>query len=357
MSRHPRSLVGRASCALVALALAPVSTGCATLAHETGLFAWWDTHTETKREQKNVVVTSEPQGVKVARRAADGLVPLGVTPLVDVVPFETDVKRETPKTAALWVGAALEATAGLALMVVGITGSDDAGGIDVGRFLAGGLGGGLLVTSASVDAIVALVHGGTAPRVTAMPKGGEQTYVAEREGSADVVATVRLPEQASAHLVLAAPELPRTALDPSWVVAVMGIEDVQRAKGAPIADPELVDGLGDQLRVQVARRGVRTIDRGAQETALKQQLTRLKTESYASCFDSACQVELGKALAASHILRTRLARFGARCVLSGELIELRTEVAVHAGSAQGPCEPEGLLQLGESVARELLGPR
>jgi hypothetical protein len=349
--------------------LASSSTGCVTLAHETGLVDWWAVDVETRSESKNVVVTSEPQGAKVTRRAggagsaggdavdAGGAVELGVTPLVDVVPLALEVKRETPRTAALWVGAATEFTAGLALMIFAVTSRDDAGDIDVGRFLAAGLGGGLVVTSASIDALVALVHGDKAPRVTTTPRGGEHTYVARRDGVPDATTTVRLPDQSSAHLVLTSREPAGAALDPTWVVAVMGIEDTQRAKAAPIADAELVDSLGDQLRVQVARRGVRTIDRGAQETALREQLVRLKTESYASCFDSACQVELGKALAATHILRTRLSRFGARCVLSGELIELRAEVAVTAAAAQGPCEPEGLLQLGESVARELLGPR
>ena len=82
----------------------------------------------------------------------------------------------------------------------------------------------------------------------------------------------------------------------------------------------------------------------------------LKAESYASCYDDSCQLELGKALAASHIVRSKITKFGARCVLNGELIDLQSEVTVKAASAQGACQAEGFLEMSETIERDLMKP-
>ena len=56
------------------------------------------------------------------------------------------------------------------------------------------------------------------------------------------------------------------------------------------------------------------------------------------------------ALAATHILRSKITRFGSKCVLNGELIDLRSEVAVAAASSRGDCVAEGFLNMSEEVA-------
>lgn len=119
------------------------------------------------------------------------------------------------------------------------------------------------------------------------------------------------------------------------------VEDVNAQDGEQAIDRGLVKNLGDQLRVFIAQHGLRTIDRSAQDKALREQIKVMKSESYESCYADECQVELGKALAASPILRTRITRFGSRCVLNGELIDLKAEVTTAAASSQGACEAEG----------------
>lgn len=150
----------------------------------------------------------------------------------------------------------------------------------------------------------------------------------------------------------AAPPPPRGPVDTgSWVVAVMDVQAVSKSRELT---PSLMRNIGDQLRIFVAQTGVRTVDRSAQETTLKDQLAQLKKDSYQACYDDSCQIELGKALAASHILRTRITRFGRLCVLNGELIDLRSEVATAAASSRGTCEEEGFLRMSEEVAQNLV---
>ena len=134
---------------------------------------------------------------------------------------------------------------------------------------------------------------------------------------------------------------------PRWVIAVMDVQPPVSAE-EPL-DPGLMRNIGDQLRIFMAQMGVQTIDRGAQDKAFRSQIDEVK-----ECYDDNCQIELGKALAASHILRAQITRFGRLCVLNGELVDLRSEVATAAASSRGDCEEEGFLRMSEEVASTLV---
>jgi hypothetical protein len=142
------------------------------------------------------------------------------------------------------------------------------------------------------------------------------------------------------------------ALNPDWVVAVMEVKDLNAGSKGAIGD-DLIRNLGSQLRIELAKRGAKTVDKSAQDEALRDQVKEIKNDSYKTCYDDSCQVELGKALAASHILRSQVTRFGSRCVLNAELFDLRREVTIAASSSRGDCEPEGFLRMSEEVANGL----
>jgi hypothetical protein len=156
-----------------------------------------------------------------------------------------------------------------------------------------------------------------------------------------------------AKAIEAAAEKPKNSMvRPGWVIAVMEVED-RGAASQDALSTSLIRNLGDQLRVFMAEKGLRTIDRGQQENALHDQISKAKKESYENCYASACQIELGKALAASHILRAEITHFGKSCVLNAELIDLRAEVTVAAASSRGTCAEEGFLEMSERVVRTL----
>jgi hypothetical protein len=341
--------------AVVLLLTAAFSTGCITIAHEAGAFDWWGQSTRTKTETKSVAVTSEPQGAAITRQDPKGSeTQIGTSPLVDRVAIGFDEKVETPKTTALWIGASVELVGGFALMIFGTQRSTVTGG--GGTEVLIGMSGSCILSSGIVDAIVAAVHGGKSERITRDNKPLDYRYAAHVDGVPEGAAIAHLPDQPNVHIVLATRNHePVTKV--GWIIAVMNVEDADEVRGeasASATDPGILANLSDQIRVFVAQRGVRTIDRSAQENAIKAKIARIKSDSYNACYDNSCQIELGKALAASHILRTRITHFGRRCVLNGELIDLKSEVTIGAASSKGNCEAEGFLQMGESVAKDLI---
>lgn len=135
-----------------------------------------------------------------------------------------------------------------------------------------------------------------------------------------------------------------------WVWAVMEVATAGKAT----FERHVLSALTDQIRIYLAERGARVIDRSAQEAAMKELVEEEKKRSYSTCVDSSCQIPLGKALAASHILRSTVARFGKACTTNGELIDLKAEVTIAAGSARGECEEEALLLAAETLAEQLI---
>ena len=133
---------------------------------------------------------------------------------------------------------------------------------------------------------------------------------------------------------------------------MMEVED--RTPRGKHVDKSLLQGLSEQLRVYMAQKGFSTIDSGTQRRAIAERIAEIKQESYEACFDNSCQIDLGKALAASHIFRTQITRFGKKCVLNAEMIDLKAEVTVTAASARGPCKPEGFLNMSERVTNDIV---
>jgi hypothetical protein len=139
-----------------------------------------------------------------------------------------------------------------------------------------------------------------------------------------------------------------------WVVAVMDLETT----GAAELNDAMQRGFTDQIRVFLGVRRIKVVDRGAQENALKEIVSTEKKNSYRECVDESCQIPLGKALAASHILRSSLGRFGSLCTLNGELIDLRTEVTVAAATQRASsCADDQLLDAAEKLTDGLIGQR
>ncbi len=137
---------------------------------------------------------------------------------------------------------------------------------------------------------------------------------------------------------------------PALIVAVMSIGTSGEAdiKQMPLT------GLTDHVRVHLGARGLRVVDRGQQEAALKRMVQRAKAESYRECVDVSCQIPLGKALAATHLMRSSVGRFGGQCTFNAELISLAAEVSVAAKTERSECSGEGLLDATERVTSALV---
>jgi formylglycine-generating enzyme required for sulfatase activity len=90
---------------------------------------------------------------------------------------------------------------------------------------------------------------------------------------------------------------------------------------------------------------------------LRKRLTELKKKSYKECYDQSCQVEIGRELAASKTLATRLMKIGSRCVVTATLYDLRKAASEGGATAEGGCGEDALRESLKKVVSSLTGVR
>jgi TolB-like protein len=134
---------------------------------------------------------------------------------------------------------------------------------------------------------------------------------------------------------------------PGDVVAVF---DVQDSTGRH--RPDTLDSLSEYLATKMTEAASFQV---VPRSQIRARLVAEKTASYKECFEQACQIELGKAVAARKSLSTRVLRIGDRCVLTATLFDLKSESAERAASAPNDCSAEGLMKAVDSVAAQLGG--
>ncbi|HOX42958.1 MAG TPA: SUMF1/EgtB/PvdO family nonheme iron enzyme [Myxococcota bacterium] len=129
------------------------------------------------------------------------------------------------------------------------------------------------------------------------------------------------------------------------IVAVFRIEDKAHA-----ADKATLDQLTDYLGAAIAEGGVfRRVPPGDLVKALMAQTT----ESYKECYDQSCQIEIGREVAATKSLSTRILKLGSTCTVTAELYDLKTKATDVTAKESGPCGVDGLMASLDKVAATL----
>lgn len=114
-------------------------------------------------------------------------------------------------------------------------------------------------------------------------------------------------------------------------------------------EQSLTTGLSDMLSNRLAGCGYRVIPR----EQIKQQIRKLQKKSYEKCHDTACQIELGRELAARKSIMTKLTKVGQKCVLSASLYDLKSAATQTATQKKGTCDEDALLEIVDQVADNL----
>ncbi len=122
---------------------------------------------------------------------------------------------------------------------------------------------------------------------------------------------------------------PVPAVRESVVVAILDLQDPDRALRAN-ERTQLTDYLTAHA---IQQHGWKSVPRAQ----LREQLQQEKAASYESCVDEACQIELGKAVAAQKTLVTKLLRLGKACTMVMTLYDLRSEAAEAAATTKTGC--------------------
>ena len=86
---------------------------------------------------------------------------------------------------------------------------------------------------------------------------------------------------------------------------------------------------------------------------LRARLADEKFQSYKVCYDDACQIELGKAVAAQKSLATQLLHVGEKCVVVANLIDLKTETSVSGAKVHTDCDVDKLLAAMDEVVKQI----
>jgi hypothetical protein len=86
---------------------------------------------------------------------------------------------------------------------------------------------------------------------------------------------------------------------------------------------------------------------------LRERLTDEKKSSYRPCFDTACQIELGRALAAQKTLATQLIQVSEKCAVVSSLYDLKSETAKAAATVETGCGAGELLGALKQVADQI----
>ena len=130
------------------------------------------------------------------------------------------------------------------------------------------------------------------------------------------------------------------------IVAVFDIED----QGAGLSQKTL-ERLSNYLGTLLAERGYQVVPR----SQLKERLLQEKKESYKACYDEACQIEIGKELAAQKTLASQVIKLGKRCTVTLTLYDLKRAASERAGTAEGGCDEDGVVESIKDAVGKLAG--
>ena len=148
-----------------------------------------------------------------------------------------------------------------------------------------------------------------------------------------------------AACILAVTAASGTAAATPPVLAVFDVED----RGAGL-DRSQRERLSIQLTGKLAASGAfKLVPRGQ----LRRRLAQQKISSYKQCYDRACQIEIGRELAAQKSLATTINRLGSHCTLLAVLYDLKTAASEGGATARGGCSEEDLAASLEQVVDQL----
>jgi len=334
--------------------MAAFISGCASVVQE--------------QREVSIPIRIDPEGGDLSRNSWNGLEPLGKSPYTLRVPYEAKVRRFNHWW---WLGPGISAvTLGTGIAIGGFaTGTTPDGTSTVTANTsaanrtqtqnAGAALAALSILSLMVFLPVCIYgeyqHGSLAeqPRIdsvfvtASMPGYLDQIVELKPLQPGSGIIRLAKSERAAGSPLVQAPAAPQAARGD--IVAVF---DVQDSTGTHRADT--LESLSEYLATKVTESGgLQVVPR----SQIRARLVTEKTASYKECYEQACQIELGKAVAARKSLSTRLLRIGERCVLTATLYDLKSESAERAASAPNDCTPEGLLKAVDSVASQLGGAR
>jgi formylglycine-generating enzyme required for sulfatase activity len=117
---------------------------------------------------------------------------------------------------------------------------------------------------------------------------------------------------------------------------------------SPAVKKSLLQYIGTRLTME----GVFSV---MPESQIKMDLGAAKVESYKECYDTACQIQLGKAVAADKSLSVQVMMVDKECRVIATLFDLVQEMSESGAEAVGGCKQGQIMESLKSVAAQLSG--
>lgn len=108
-------------------------------------------------------------------------------------------------------------------------------------------------------------------------------------------------------------------------------------------------GLFELYLATLGEGGLRMVPPGE----IKRLLAEQKVESFRACYDTGCQIELGKAMAASVAVQTSVMPLGDNCLVTSTAFDLETETSVRTAKRRTACATGAIGDALEAVATDL----
>lgn len=130
------------------------------------------------------------------------------------------------------------------------------------------------------------------------------------------------------------------------IVALFDMED----KGSGL-EKQVIGNLVDYLAARLTEGGYQIVP----PEQIRLRIRSEKKESYKSCFDQGCQIELGRELSAQKTLATKILRIGDTCQVTAVMYDLKRAATERAATAESKCEVNQLLGAVKQIASNLGG--
>lgn len=119
-----------------------------------------------------------------------------------------------------------------------------------------------------------------------------------------------------------------------------------------VLSPSVKKSLLQYLGTRLTMEGVFSV---MPESQIKMDLGAAKVQSYQECYDTACQIQLGKAVAADKSLSVQVMMVDRECRVIATLFDLVQEMSESGAEAVGGCKQGQIMESLKSVAAQLSG--
>ncbi len=136
-----------------------------------------------------------------------------------------------------------------------------------------------------------------------------------------------------------------------------------RANGAPIVAVFMMESRGSRLKadevVSLTDYLSTLLGEGGKlqiipRDELVKRIRASKSKSHKECYDSSCQIELGRELAANYSISSAISRVGSKCLLTASVWDLSKATQIEAATEKSSCKADDLIDAVDKIAQNLI---